>query len=181
MFAKSKMNGDTKLAEALTYNPAILDYLVSLNPHDFERLRNPLMRRVMPARITLRRLAAMVNIPDQEFLDKINSLAGQPLEKIRDSLAAVPTSSEQPPVWMADLGEAQIKWVDVLPGDQKLDDPMPPINIAVNALRPGEVIGIKHKWQPQPLFDIWELRGLQYWTQKIDTDEWHIFVHRPEA
>lgn len=174
------MNGETKLSEALKYNPAILDYVVSLNPHDFERLRNPLMRRVMPVRITLRRLASMVNIPEQEFLDKMNTLAGQPLEKADQAQKQVPVSPVAPPDWLGGLDEKQIKWVDVLPGDETLEDPMPPINIAVNALMPGEILGIKHKWQPQPLFDIWSKRGFEYWTRKMDADEWHIFVHRPK-
>ncbi|MBS2009921.1 MAG: DUF1858 domain-containing protein [Cyanobacteria bacterium SZAS TMP-1] len=174
------MNGDTKLSEALKCNPAILDYVISLNPHDFERLRNPLMRRVMPVRISLRRLATMVKIPEQEFVDKINTLAGLPLEKIEPNRDEPPISSQEPPEWMDAVDESQISWIDVLPGDEKLVDPMPPINIAVNALKPGEVIGIKHKWQPQPLFDIWELRGLNYWTRKMDADEWHIFVRRPK-
>lgn len=174
------MNGDTKLAEALKANPAILDYVISLNPHDFERLRNPLMRRVMPVRITLRRLASMVNMPEQELLDKINALAGQPLEVVDQSRPAPPTSPVQPPPWMGAVDEKQIKWVDVLHGDETLADPMPPINIAVNDLRPGQVIGIKHKWQPQPLFDIWHSRGFEYWTRKMSDDEWHIFVHCPK-
>ena len=173
------MNGNTKLSEALKHGPTILEYVISLNPHDFERLRNPLMQRVMPVRITLRRIAAMVNMPEQEFLDKINSLAGLPLEKIEANLAAPPLASKEPPTWMAEVDVTQIKWVSVLLGDENLEDPMPPINIAVNALAPGEVVGIKHKWEPQPLFDIWHMRGFEFWTKQVAADEWHIFVKRP--
>jgi hypothetical protein len=173
------MNGDTKLSEALKCNPEILEYVISLNPHDFERLRNPLMYRVMPVRITLRRLAAMVKIPEQEFVDKINSLAGQPLQKIDASREAVPSAPDEKPAWMDGVDEALIQWVDVLLGDEALADPMPPINIGVNKLSPGQVIGIKHKWQPQPFFDIWHSLGLEYWTRQMSHDEWHIFVYRP--
>lgn len=176
--SNASMNGQTKLSEALKYNPDILDYVISLNPHDFERLRNPLMRRVMPVRITLQRLALMLNIPEQEFLNKINTLAGQPLEQAVQT--EMPISPMAPPAWFERVDEKQIKWVDVLPGDEKLEDPMPPINIAVNGLKAGEVLGIKHKWQPQPLFDIWSKRGFEYWTRKMDADEWHIFVRRPK-
>ncbi len=122
----------------------------------------------------------MVNIPEQEFVDKINTLAGQPLEKIDHDQAAPPVATTEPPEWMTAVDETQIKWVDVLSGDENLADPMPPINIAVNALKPGEVIGIKHKWQPQPFFDIWQTRGFEYWTREMDADEWHIFVRRPK-
>ncbi|CAN5348599.1 hypothetical protein BH11CYA1_BH11CYA1_45650 [soil metagenome] len=173
------MNGSTRLSEALKFGPTILDYVISLNPHDFERLRNPFMQRVMPVRITLRRLALMVNIPEQEFVDKINLLAGLPLEKIDANLAPPPVACTNPPEWMSEIDDTKIKWVDVLLGDENLEDPMPPINIAVNGLKPGEVIGIKHKWEPQPFFDIWHKRGFEYWTQQVAADEWHIFVRRP--
>lgn len=173
------MNGDTKLSVALASNPAVLDYVISLNPHDFERLRNPLMRKVMPVRITLRRIANMAGIPEQELLDNINRLAGEPLEVVDPDRAPVKVSASQAPVWMQGVDDSQIVWVDVLKGDERLDDPMPPINTAVNRMEAGGVIGIKHKWEPQPLFDIWDLRGLDYWTKQISADEWHIYVHKP--
>lgn len=173
------MNGDTKLSVALASNPAVLEYVISLNPHDFERLRNPLMRKVMPVRITLRRIANMAGIPEQELLDNINRLAGQPLEAVDHDRAPVKVSTSQAPYWMESVDEKKIGWVDVLEGDERLDDPMPPINTAVNALKLGEVVGIKHKWEPQPLFDIWDMRGLDYWTRQVSPDEWHIFVHKP--
>jgi hypothetical protein len=122
----------------------------------------------------------MVGIPEQEFIDKMNELCGLPLEKVDSTKAALPSSEAEPPRWMDDIDENTLVWVDVLARDEKLDDPMPPINIAVNALKPGDTLGVKHKWQPQPLFDIWQGRGLEFWSCKMSEDEWHIFVHKPQ-
>lgn len=173
------MNGNTRLSEALKRSAAVLEYVISLNPHDFERLRNPLMQKVMPPRITLRRIATMVKMPEQQFIDKINELAGLPRELV-DEAAAPGTSAHEVPPWFNAVDESRIVWIDVLRGDVKLEDPVPPINVAVNALAPGEVVGIKHIWEPQPLFDIWDARGFDYWTRRVGSDEWHIFVHRPD-
>jgi hypothetical protein len=82
---------------------------------------------------------------------------------------------------METVDENKIQWVDVLAGDEKLLDPMPPINIGVNSIKPGEVLGVKHKWEPQPLFDIWQARGFEFWSKQIGPDEWHIFVYKPIA
>lgn len=172
------MNGDTKLSEALNYGPEMLEYIISLNPHDFERLRNPLMRKVMPVRISLKRIAAMVEMPLQDFLDRVNDIAGLERETAQTH-GMLSKSSKETPEWMRGVDETKIRWVDVLEGDEKLLDPMPPINIAVNSMQPGEVIGVKHKWEPQPLFDIWDTRGLLYWTRQIGKDEWHIFIKHP--
>lgn len=173
------MNGNSKLSEAIKHNPDVIEYLISLNPHDFQRLRNPLMRKVMPVRISLRRLATMVNIPEQDFVDKINEICGLPSEPVGEDTDSSPKSPVELPAWMMNVDERVIQWVDVLPGDEKLDDPMPPINIGVNGLQPGETLGIKHKWEPQPLFDIWSKRGLEFYTHQVGPDEWHIFVHKP--
>jgi hypothetical protein len=175
------MNGDTKLSEALKANEEILEYIISLNPHDFERLRNPLMRKVMPVRITLRRIAAMTKRNEQELLDHINKLAGLPLEKVDPNRPEPVQDEKHMPEWMTNLDQDKIKWANVLEGDEQLADPMPPINKVVNQLSPGEVVGIMHKWQPQPLFDIWEMRGLDFWSKQVGPDEWHIFVHKPAS
>lgn len=176
------MNGDTKLSEALKASPDILEYVISLNPHDFERLRNPLLNKVMPTRISLRRLATMVGMSESEFVAKINALAG--LENDPESpatkVASLPLSPKEAPDWLEGVDLNQISWVDVTPIDAVSGDPMAPINIAVNTSKPGDIIGIKHMWEPQPLYDIWHARGLRFWSQQIAPDLWHVFVFKPK-
>lgn len=176
-----ELTGDTRLSDALAADPSVLDYIVSLNPHDFERLRTPLLRKVMPPRITLRRVAAIAGISECELVSKISELSGVPFRAPAENepLKAVPVSASEQPAWMKDLDLEKILWVDVTPIDSEFGDPMPPINIAVNGSKPGDVVGIKHKWEPQPLFDIWQMRGFQFWTHQEGPDLWHIFVYRP--
>lgn len=174
------MNGNTRLSEALKASPRILDYIVSLNPHDFERLRNPLLRKVMPPRISLRRIAAMANISEHELVTRVNELAGLIQEQCDNDVneEALPQRTKQPPKWLSEIDEAKIKWVDVTPIDAQLGDPMPPINIAINTSKPGDIIGIKHRWEPQPLYDIWQARGFQFWSKQVEPELWYIFVRR---
>ncbi len=54
------ISAETRLSQVLDAVPGALDYIVSLNAHDFGRLRNPVLRRYMSSRISLRRVAAMV-------------------------------------------------------------------------------------------------------------------------
>ncbi|NJO85276.1 MAG: DUF1858 domain-containing protein, partial [Blastochloris sp.] len=65
------INAHTRLSRVLNLDPRVVDYIVSLNPHDFQRLHNPMMRRFMSPRISLGRIAAMVNMPVDELLDGI--------------------------------------------------------------------------------------------------------------
>ena len=59
---------NARLSKALELHPDVLDYIVSLNPHDFKRLHNPLMRKLMPPRIRLKRIAAMTGTPIAELM-----------------------------------------------------------------------------------------------------------------
>lgn len=174
------MNANSRLSEALAAHPDVLEFIISLNPHDFNRLRNPLLRKVMPPRITLGRIARMVDMPTRELVEKIHAIAGikGKVDIVLDE-APLPESSVEAPEWLWDVDLERLKWVDVLPIDEIGGDPMPPINIAVNGLQCGEVVGIKHKWEPQPLFDIWASRGFEFWSHQEGADEWHIFVYKP--
>ena len=80
---------NSRLSKALSLHPDVLDYIVSLNPHDFQRLHNPLMRRLMPPRISLKRVAKITNRPVVDILARIHEIAGQPLsEEDRKKIAA---------------------------------------------------------------------------------------------
>ena len=73
------LNGDLRLSQLLDAHPETLDYIVSLNPHDFQRLRNPVLRRYMAARISLARIALMVGRPEPLLLADLQAVIdGEP-------------------------------------------------------------------------------------------------------
>lgn len=177
------MNGDTRLSKALNSHSDMLELIVGLNPHDFARLRNPQMRRFMAPRITLRRVAAMAHVTEADLVARVNQLVGdEDGESRREEtppLAALPMSPQEAPDWMEGVREDAIRWVDVTPQDDAQDDPLPLIMAGWKALQPGEVMGIKHRWEPQPLYDVWVKVGLRYWAKQMAPHLWHIFVYRP--
>jgi hypothetical protein len=83
------------------------------------------------------------------------------------------------PRWLREVDLAMIPWVDVIPIDDVSGDPFPPISLAVKQLPPGGVLGIRHRWEPQPLYDIWSKMTLEWFAEPIGEREWYIFVHRP--
>jgi hypothetical protein len=175
------MNGASKLSEALNAHPGILEYIISLSPHEFERLRNPLMRKVMPQRITLRRVAVMAGIKEVDLVTRVNEIAGLPVDLSAPASRheQLPSSPADKPDWLSQLNPKDITWVDLIPIDDVLGDPMPTVNTAINAVKEGGVVGIKHKWEPQPFYDIWHAQGFDFWAEKIDQDLWHVYVFRP--
>ena len=171
------VDGTSKLAAALDLGPGVLEYVIGLNPHDFARLRNPLMRKLMPKRIRLDRLARMVGMPLRELLAGIHRAAGletdaaalvSVAETTVDALAGNP---ERPPEWAS--GEPAAV-VDLLEADERLDTD--PILAIQRALARGAVVLLKHKWEPQPLYDIWSKTGVEHWTEQRSADEWWVWL-----
>ena len=171
---------DTRLAHVLDDIPGALEYVVGLNPHDFSRLRNPLLRKYMAPRITLGRIAAMVGMPEDRLLHDLAALSGGTAEAV---VAATPPTRPQspahPPAWLASVDEASLHTVNLLRIDEAAGDPLPPINVALKRLASGGVLVIRHRWEPQPLYDIWTKMGLEWFARPCADDTWEIFVHRP--
>lgn len=175
----------SRLSDALALHPDVLDWVVALNPHDFERLRNPLMRKLMPRRITLARLAAMTGTPIGRLLEDLHRVAGielapRELASLRaraDEPGPAPAASAPAPEW-TDAPDPVV--VDLLAADERLDaDPMPPINRALNTHPAGTVVLVKHKWEPQPLYDVWARIGVEHHARRIGPDEWWIWLLKP--
>ena len=176
---EKSIDGDTRLSQVLDSVPGALEYVIELNPHDFSRLRNPVLRKYMANRISVRRVAAMTHRSEDEVVGQLRTLAGQPEAPLRPTGGAVAESTEAAPAWMADVDLDAIRWVDLFQVDVAQGDPFPAVSLAVRQLGPGEVLVVRHHWDPQPLYDIWSKMGIQWWTQRIDADEWHVFVRRP--
>ena len=173
------INANTRLNKALDLHPQVLDYIVSLKPHDFQRLHNPLMRRFMSPRITLGRIAKMTQVPLADLLAHIATLSEATVEEdvVEHDLPHSPT---EPPIWVAEAYPDTITEVNLLPLDATLDaDPMLTVMQAVKALTPGAVLCMRHQWEPQPFYDIWSKMGdVEWYATEVTSTEWHIWVRR---
>jgi Uncharacterized conserved protein (DUF2249) len=175
MTTPTTISATTKLSKALELHPDVLGYIISLDPHDFERLRNPVMRKLMGPRISLGRIATMTGIQINALLEQIAVLSGATVELSPTEILDTPSSSERPE-WVT----SATRTVNLLPMDELLtEDPMPPVMLEVKKLKPGEVLLIRHKWEPQPFYDIWaKMPDLEWFAESVSDDEWQIWVRR---
>ena len=128
----------------------------------------------------------MTGVDITKLITEIRGIAGLALsEEDRSELRARkdmldPTNSEmskrQRPSW-ARVRSAVI--VDLLQSDARLDsDPVRPISLALKTNPPGTVNLVKHKWEPQPLYDVWEKSGVDYFAEQQGENEWWIFIRK---
>ena len=176
----------TKLSRLFKLAPDTLEYIISLNPHDFARLRNPLMFKLMPPRITLARVARMTGTPLVEMLRRIYGIAGIALgdEELAElvTLSAehdphnLPANPPSPPNWVTPNVSAI---VDLPEADDRLDtDPFVPLFPVIKHSKPGDVILLKHRWEPQPLYDVWKKLDIDYYAVPHSADEWWVYLHK---
>lgn len=176
------IDGSTKLASVLKHYPDVLPYIISLNPHDFERLNNPLMRRIMPQRITLGRIASMTDTPLEQMVAQIYASAGESFTSADRAMLSLPELAEnpqQPPDW---LNQPVVFIVDLLAADERLDtDPFVPLFPVINRAAVGDVILIKHRWEPAPLYDVWEKLKIKYYAVQQSPNEWWIYLQKTQV
>ena len=168
----------TRLSKALELHPDVLEYIVSLQPHEFERLRHPIMRKLMPPRISLERVAAIAKIPVRALLEQLGKLTGANVEIVGE--ITLPQSSKIRPAWLENIDPNSCLSVNLLPLDELLGaDPMPPVMLEVKKLRSGQVLVVQHKWEPQPFYDVWsKMPGLEWFAEQVGDDEWRIWLHK---
>jgi hypothetical protein len=176
------MTGTTRLSQALDSHPDVLELIVSLNPHDFQRLRHPAMRRLMSPRISLRRVAQMAGINEADLLARIHRLIGEDIARdAPEESPPLPASPIEKPDWLLNVRDEDIPWVDTLPMDDSHADPLPPLIARWKQMQPGDVIGILHRWEPLPLYDVWSKIGLEFWSHCVAPDLWRIYLHKPSV
>lgn len=173
------IGASTRLNVALELHPDVLEYIVSLEPHDFARLKNPVMRRLMSPRITLGRVAVMAGVPVADVLEQIAEITGASIDP-NDTASSLPASERTRPDWVGQAEQGSFNTVDLLPMDDAQDgDPMIPVAKAIKSLEPGGVLLIRHRWEPQPFYDIWErMQGIEWFSEPDQSDGWHIWVRR---
>jgi len=165
-----------KLSKALALHPDVLPYIISLNPHDFERLNNPMMRQLLPQRITLARLAVMIDKPIGDLIDDIYTAAGMKTTATIDPSPSLPVNPVEPPDWFT---EDVVTVIDLLDGDERLDiDPFVPLFPAIKQMDVGDVLLLKHKWQPQPLYDVFQKLEITHYAIQKSPDEWWIYLRK---
>lgn len=169
----------SKLSQALALHPDVLPFIINRNPHDFQRLNNALMRKLMPPRITLARLAAMLDEPVEQLIEGIYAAAHVEAPSIAlpsSPPEPVPLNANEPPPWITD---EVVEVIDLLASDERLDaDPFVAIFPALKRANVGDLLLLKHKWEPQPLYDVWRKLEVEYFARQQSFNEWWIYLRK---
>lgn len=68
-----KINQNTKISKLINENPDVIDAIASINKH-FEKLRNPILRKILASRVTIADAAKIGGTTIQAFYEKLSPL-----------------------------------------------------------------------------------------------------------
>lgn len=166
----------TKISAILKANPKAVEAIASINPH-FEKLRNPILRKILASRVTIADAARIGNANVATFFEKLEPLGFQ-MEN--DSVLAAKTpaivrleSKTKPAEMPTNFTE-----LDVREAIETGNDPFNLIIDAVNNLNINQALKLINSFEPTPLITILRKRGYRHFTEEISNDLVYTYFYQ---
>jgi uncharacterized protein (DUF2249 family) len=159
---------NTRISYVLKAKPQALDAIVSLNPA-FEKLRNPLLRKLLAARVTIAEAAKIGGVELDVFFNEMEKI-GCTVEK------EIGEESFENEVFKSDFPQPRIT-LDANDFLKKGEDPLRAIQKAVQSLDDGETLLVTANFKPAPLARLMQQNGHR--TDMHDVNgTWHTYITR---
>lgn len=154
---KIEITPDLKVSALLEHYPEMEETLIGLSP-EFQRLRNPVLRRTVARLATLRQVARVGGLEVGALVGALRAAAG--LDVCTTDSRDGETDAAGPPAWWRE----PIRTLDARPIIEDGGHPLPQVLKALEGLPRGEVFCLVTPFVPEPLLDVVRSRGLQVWT-----------------
>ncbi|MEO6819488.1 MAG: DUF2249 domain-containing protein [Ginsengibacter sp.] len=169
------ITANTKIAAILKENPAALESIISINPR-FEKLRNPLLRKLMAGRTSIAMASKISGCNVNDFFQKLSVLGF-----VVDSKE--PATVEQKPnlpSFFNLLKPDQIIELDVRATIDAGEDPLSIIIKSVKKLKQGQSLKIINTFEPTPLLSLLKKQGFESYVDHVNEDLVETYFYRSE-
>lgn len=157
------INANTKIATLLKYNPDSLEAIITISPK-FEKLRNPLLRKLMAGRTSIEMASKISGCTVNDFFEKL-----APLGFEIDKDIPVKNKERKPlPSFLNSLKREQLIEFDVRPIITANEDPLSLIVKKVKSIQPGEALKIINTFEPAPLIILLKKQGFESYVDVIN-------------
>jgi uncharacterized protein (DUF2249 family) len=167
------INANTKISQLLKQNGNALEAIVSINPK-FEKLRNPLLRKVMAPRTTIAAASKIGGCSVDEFFQKLKPLGFE----IDSNTGSAEEKKKAVSPFITQLTKEQIIELDVRPVIASGKDPLNIIMDTVKKIQPGQVLKIINTFEPTPLILLLEKKGFESYVDTIGEDLVETYFHK---
>lgn len=168
-----KIHAQTKIADLVKYNKDSIETIASLSK-PLEKLRNPLLRKIMASRVTIAEAANIGNCPIDILLDALVSI-GFEHDRSTDQIS---TPQGSIPQWLHQLSSENIVQFDVREIIDEGNDPLKQILRRFKTIKVGQALCIVNSFIPTPLVRLLEKDNTLTFTQTINEKEFHSYFYK---
>lgn len=168
-----KIDAFTKISDLIRYNKDSIETIASLSK-PLEKLRNPILRRIMASRVTIAEASNIGNCPINIMM---NALEANGFEYDKTSLQSLATETITPQ-WLKQLPSKSIVQYDVREIIDLGNDPLKEILQRFKNIEVGEALCIINKFVPTPLIHLLEKENTLTFTQSINENEFHSYFYK---
>ena len=140
----------TKISELIKANSKSVDAIASL-AKPLEKLKNPILRKIMASRVTIGEAAKMGGTTVEEFKRVLLPLG---FTFDLEIAASEETASEAKPTWLQQAIKTEIDFYDVRPIIDNGADPLKEILGRFKTTEPGKILCIINNFVPTPLIHL---------------------------
>ena len=160
---RMRVTKDTKISKILKAQPEAIDIIAEINPN-FKKLQNPILRRSLATRVSVKDAARIGNVPINDFLKALEQ-AGFDVSYVNHQDFDNDKESIMPP----DFSDKEIVKLDVRPIINEGKDPFGHINKVAKNIKPNQILLIINDFEPIPLVEYLTGKNFVHWmTQDKD-------------
>jgi uncharacterized protein (DUF2249 family) len=168
------INANTKISKILKQNPDALEAIISINPK-FEKLRNPLLRKLMAARTSIGMASKIGGFSVEKFFEKLQPLGFEPN---KETVQEAHKEKPRPPAFFSSLKQDQITELDVRPIIEAGEDPLSLIVEKVKSIPKGSALKILNSFEPTPLISLLKKQGFESYVDTINDQLVETYFYR---
>lgn len=149
-----KIDQYTKISQLINANPAVIEAIASINRH-FEKLRNPILRKILASRVTIADAAKIGGTTVQQFYEKLGPLGFH----YDDSEACDSLPSTAVPDFYKELLPENTEELDVRNDIAQGKDPFKKIIDVLRKMPEANTLKLINSFEPLPLINLLRKKG----------------------
>ena len=167
---------NTKIATLIKQHPDALESIIKIHPK-FEKLRNPLLRKLMAARTSISMASKISGCSVDDFFRQLKPLGFE----IDATAEATANGVKQIPDFILFIKKHEVIHLDVRSAIASGKDPLSLITQKVKTVQPGQILKIVNSFYPEPLILLLGKQGFTAYADVIDDNLVETYFYKEKG